>query len=378
MKPQRHLFLYLKTGGGHAAPARAVAAALRDAHPDLVDPVLADGLAEAPGFVRAAIEDGYRLLQSRARWYYALIYFFNKIPPIAWINAALVSHFVRPYLERLIAEQRPDKIVIFHFLLIKPVRQILQRMGQRASTLVVVTDPFTAHPFWFHDKEQHFIVFSERLRRFCLGRGIAEDRIAVFPFIINDKFVVSPRAAGPAEMKKRIGVDPSQRLVLIAGGGDGIPNGVRIVKHLLKQHPAYSIAVVCGNNKGLHKKLTALREKQSVAQLKIFGFVDNIHELLHAADLVITKCGASMCMEILQSNRVPLISSYLWEQEKGNMEFLTAGRMGIYEPKPAHLPQLVNKLFAEPEVVDRMKANIASVQMTNGTAAVAEYILCFN
>jgi UDP-N-acetylglucosamine:LPS N-acetylglucosamine transferase len=378
MKHQRHLFLYLKTGGGHLAPARAVAAALRNAHPGIVDPVLADGLAAAPRFVRAIIEDGYRILQSRARWYYALIYFLNKIPPIARINAALVSFFVRPYLERLINEHRPDKIVIFHFLLITPVGQALQRLGHRAGTLVVVTDPFTAHPFWFHDKRQNFIVFSERLRRFCLERGIAENQVALFPFIINDKFVASSTAVTPSEMKLRLGVDPVRRLVLIAGGGDGIPNGVRIVKHLLKQHPAYSIAVVCGNNKRLYERLIALRSRQSAEHLKIFGFVDNVHELLHAADLVITKCGASMCMEILQSKRIPLISSYLWEQEKGNMEFLTGGRMGIYEPKPAHIPTLVEKLFAEPEIVERMKENIASVQMTNGTAAVAEYILCFN
>ncbi|HUN66013.1 MAG TPA: glycosyltransferase [Bacteroidota bacterium] len=377
-KHERHLFLYLKTGGGHAAPARAVAAALQSAHPGTVEPLLADGLAESPRFVRLLIEDGYRLLQARARWYYALIYFLNKIPPVAWCNALLVSFFVRPYLEGLIREGRPEKIVIFHFLLIRPVREALRRTGHQASTLVVVTDPFTAHPFWFHDRQQRFIVFSERLRLFCRSRGIPDDHIAVFPFIISDKFSATASADRSTEMKLRIGVDPAARLVLIAGGADGIPNGYRIVRHLLQRHPSYSIAIVCGNNRRLRDRLLDLCRRTGSERLKVFGYVDNIHELLQAADIVITKCGASMCMEILLSNRIPVVSSYLWEQEKGNMEFLTSGEMGIYQPRPAQIPTVIERLFSDPGMLDRMKSNIASLRMESGTAAVADYIFCFS
>jgi UDP-N-acetylglucosamine:LPS N-acetylglucosamine transferase len=377
MQRQRYLFLYLKTGGGHLAPARAVANILQGSQAERVEPILVDGLAESPRFVRAMIEDGYRLLQSHARWYYALIYLLNTFSPIAWFTSTIVSWCVRPYLERMIAEHRPDKIVIFHFFLIDPVRAIQRKRAANFRTLVVVTDPFTAHPIWFRDREQHFIVFSERLRQHCLERGIARHQVVVFPFIINEQFDPCATAECIEGVKQRLGFDPQRRLVLIVGGGDGIPKGVRIVRHLLRGNSAVQIAVVCGHNGFMRKRLLALKEKQRAGRLSVFGFVDNIHEFLTAADLVITKCGASMCMEILRSNKIPLVSSYLWGQEKGNVEFLLESRMGIYERKPAHIPEVVSRLFAEPERVDTMKKSIATARIANGASAVAGYILSF-
>ena len=121
-----------------------------------------------------------------------------------------------------------------------------------------------------------------------------------------------------------------------------------------------------------------MKRKYPDGELTVLGYVDNIDQLLHAADLVITKCGASMCMEILQSKKIAIVSSYLWEQEKGNMEFLIERGMGIYERRPSVIPSLVDRLFSEPNLVNRMKANIASARISNGTPAVADYILGFS
>jgi processive 1,2-diacylglycerol beta-glucosyltransferase/1,2-diacylglycerol 3-beta-galactosyltransferase len=360
------------------APARAVAAALKESQPDIVDTVLVDGLAEAPRIIRWLVEDGYRFLQAHARWYYALIYFINKFRPVAWLNEGFFSWCVKPYLERVIALHRPDKTVIFHFLLIRPVKHLRRRGRCCPNTLVVVTDPFTAHPSWFRDKSRHVIVFSERLRRYALGLGVRPERIAVFPFIIDDKFKVTPASDPPEKIKLSLGFDPLKKLLLIVGGGDGIPKGGGIVRHLLRHNPTYHIVVVCGKNELLKRELIGVKQKSPAAQLTVLGYVDNIHQLLHAADLVITKCGASMCMEILQSKKIAIVSSYLWEQEKGNMEFLIERGMGIYERRPSVIPSLVDRLFSEPNLVNRMKANIASARISNGTPAVADYILGFS
>ena len=75
---KEHYFLvYLNTGGGHRAPARAVAASLAERFGDRVEPILIDGLAESPTIIRRMIEDGYRVLQMYARWIYAIIYFYG-------------------------------------------------------------------------------------------------------------------------------------------------------------------------------------------------------------------------------------------------------------------------------------------------------------
>jgi processive 1,2-diacylglycerol beta-glucosyltransferase/1,2-diacylglycerol 3-beta-galactosyltransferase len=374
---ERYFFLYLKTGGGHLAPAKSVSSYLSSRYPDSLEPVLIDGFEEAPKAVRSSIEGGYKRLQAHGRWIYALMYFMCKWEPIARLTSRMVSFFVRPYLEKRILSERPQKIVIFHFFLIRPVAEILRRHRLSVPTLVVVTDPFTAHPVWFLDKAQKFVVFSAQLRDACVRRGIRSESISVFPFVLNEKFGNHEAEKAELATKEELGFDPDKRLILVLGGADGIPKGVRIVKQLSRKDPGAEIAVVCGRNIRLKARLEKLRRRNGLEFLKIFGYVNSVHEMLRISDVVITKCGASVCMETLMTRKIPIVNNYLWEQEKGNVDFLCDNRIGIYESNTRKISALIDRLFTDSHFYDLLKRNIEAIQLVNGVNQVSDYILRF-
>src|SRR5690606_18678986 len=101
------------------------------------------------------------------------------------------------------------------------------------------------------------------------------------------------------------------------------------------------LAVVCGKNESFYNESMKLKEKHPESDFFVFGFVDFIHELLSISHTVITKCGASTMMEILLANKVPVVNSYIWEQEKGNIEFLIEKNLGIYEPEIKKLVEVI-------------------------------------
>ena len=72
-------------------------------------------------------------------------------------------------------------------------------------------------------------------------------------------------------------------------------------------------------------------------RIHVYGFVDFVYELINISDAVITKGGPATVMEILQLNKIPVISSYIWEQEKGNVELVTQSNVGFYEPNKLHI-----------------------------------------
>jgi 1,2-diacylglycerol 3-beta-galactosyltransferase len=370
--PSPYLFLYLRTGGGHLAPARSVAKYLTEQHGGQIQPILIDGLAEAKPFARYVIEDGYRMLQAKAKWYYEFLYATNKFPPIGLFNLVAANIYIKPYIRRMIAQHRPEKIVIFHFFLIMPVYQVLKELGLDIAVTTVVTDPFTAHPLWFQRRAQRYVVFSERLRQHCLRRGIPDGSIARFPFIIDEKFAAPLTAPQLAEARSRFGMDPSRKTVLIIGGGDGIPHGERILQNLLRAGIQANIAIVCGKNQELHRD--ALELQKQYPQLLVFGFVDFVYELLNVSDIIITKCGASTIMEILMMKKVPVIIDYLWEQELGNMEFVRDNGMGIFERDITKLPVIVRRLCDDDAYYASFVRSIESQQLRNGTGDVGEYI----
>src|SRR5208283_4211458 len=131
-----------------------------------------------------------------------------------------------------------------------------------------------------------------------------------------------------------------QKVILIMGGADGIPNGIAILKNLALANREADIAIVCGRNAKLFNEALQWKEKKQFENVKIYGYIDFVYELLNIADIVITKCGASMFMQTLLSKKVPIVNNYLWGQEQGNIDFLTQKEIGIYERNVRKLPGL--------------------------------------
>lgn len=376
---KRLLFLYLKTGGGHLAPAKAVASWLQANKSNEVETVLVDGFTGVSPLVKRTIEDGYRATQGYARWVYEMLYAVNKLKVVARLTCFMVSRFVVPALEKQILAQNPDKIVVFHFFLIKPVKAILKKHGLNIPVLTVVTDPYTAHPVWYIDKEQNFLVFSESLKKYLVSaQRIDAQRVSVFPFIINEKFT-KPLAPEQLQVfRQMIGLRPASKVILVMGGADGIPRGKAILKQFITQQIDAEIVMVCGNNKRLFHQSQQLKERNPLVGIHVFGYVDFVYELLNIADLVITKCGASTFMEVLVAGKVPLINSYLWEQEKGNVEFVTHNGLGFYEKRVSMIPSIANLLITNAQMQEAMRSQIGRMGLSSGTIDVSNYILNFS
>ena len=370
---QKYFFCYLRTGGGHLAPARSVAQYLSREHGKMIEPVLVDGLVDSKKIARYIIEDGYRFLQASAKWYYEFLYATNKFPPIGYCNVMMANFFIKPYIKKRIQEEQPTKIVIFHFFLIMPVYQILTELGLKIPVVTVVTDPYTAHPLWFQRKQQQFILFSERLKKHCLKREISEKNLNVFPFIIDEKFSSPLSSVQVSTVRNRFGFDPNKKMILIIGGGDGIPHGKTILQNLLSNSINAQIAIVCGKNKQLYDDAMIL--KKEFPKLIVFGFVDFVYDLLNASDIVVTKCGASTIMEILMMKKIPIIIDYLWEQELGNMEFVRDNQLGIFERDITKLPEIINELISNEQQYKKFQNTIEQKQFRNGTSDVGEFLL---
>jgi UDP-N-acetylglucosamine:LPS N-acetylglucosamine transferase len=368
---EKYLLMYLKTGGGHLAPARSIASQITSLN-DNIEPVLVDGFEKAPFIVKAVIEGGYRKLQYKAKWFYEYLYAINKIKFIASIIAEIISGFVKDYIRETIEREKPARIIIFHFFLIRPVFSVLAEMKSDIKVFTVVTDPFTAHPLWFLNKKQNFIVFSTQLKNHCISLGIRDERIRVFHFILDEKFSHKVSDEEVVKLKIKYEVNNQKNIILIMGGGDGIPKGKKILKLLLKSHQDKEILIVCGKNKSLYNKAMNIKEKGSYHSLKVFGYVEYIYDLVNISDIVITKCGASTFMEIIISRKVPVVTTYIWEQEKGNKDYLVQNGMGLYVKDLNLLPEIVNRVMKN---ISFFRHNIDKAQIRNGAEDVANYVI---
>lgn len=371
---KKYLFVYLKTGGGHLAPARAVSNYMNKHFPEQIEPKLIDGFEKTPRWIKYLVEDGYRIVQYSGKWFFEFLYALNKIPLVARITCNLLAPFMTKYLEELIIREKPEKIVIFHFFCIIPIYRILKKNKLSIPVQTVITDPFTPHPMWFLLKNQNFIVFSNGLKERITNKGRGYT-VKNFSFILDEKFSSSPSQDEVLAAKQKLGYKQDKKVVLILGGGDGIPKGEKILAEVLKSGFDADIGIVCGKNDSLLKSSKELKKIYRAENLKIYGYVDFIYELINISDVVITKCGASTIMEILNLKKVPVVNDYIWEQEKGNVEFLIKNKMGIYEPQIKNLPKVIKKLLEDEGLYYEYVRNILTQGIENGVGAVSDCII---
>ena len=375
---KKYLLLYLNSGGGHLAPAKSIANCIDNLSEHSIEPVLIDGFEKANKTIQYLVEDGYRKLQSGGKWFYTFLYAIYHIPIITFINDLVLASSITPNLEKRILEENPGKIIIFHFFLIRPVYRIIKKNRLNIQVFTIVTDPFTAHPFWFINKRQHFILFSERLKKHALKIKVLEANLHVFPFILDEKFSIPIPAENILSLKKQYGFDPKKKMVLIFGGGDGIPNGKKILELLLNPHIDLNIGIVSGKDEELFNDAMELKKRYEFPNIQVFGYVDFIYDLLNISDFVITKAGASATMEILHLKKIPIIIDYIWGQEKGNMEYIRDNNMGIFERDITKIPSILNELLNNKEKQQSFISNIESEELKIGTEEVTKFILSDN
>lgn len=373
-KKQKILFIYLKTGGGHLAPAQAISKYIFQCYSKKAETILYDAFEKANPLIKYIIEDGYRISQTKAKWIYESLYAIHKIKFVAKITASLISFFIKKWLSDFIKDIRPDKIVIFHFFAIKPTYDIVKAKSLSIPIITLVTDPYIAHPIWFINKNQKFILFSNKLKNACIKKGISEENISVFPFMIDEKFSKQATQKEIIKLKEKYGFK-NNKLLLILGGGEGIPKGIKLLQALLKSKPKYDIAFVCGKNEKLFNDVSWLKNSGNHKQLHVYRYIDFVYDMISISEAVISKCGASTFMEILISGKVPIVNSYIWEQEKGNVKFIVENRLGIYEKRVNRIPAIVNKLFFDDSYYGIFSNKINKFKLKNGISEVSNYLI---
>lgn len=367
--------LYLKTGGGHEAPARSIASYLNHKYPTSCTPMLFNCLENGPRYVNSVVEDGYRMAQKKAKWVYSVLYEVNKFRPFLLATAALVGSPIKDYVRNVVLPTNPEKIVVFHFFIIKPVMDLVKELGLNIKVEVIVTDPFTAHPFWFLHKGPSYVLFSDRLKEMVLKKKLVdEDKITVFPFIVNSRFEHALGNEEKQALMHRLKINQAKKTILLLGGGDGMPGAIDILRSMVDLRLDANVVVVCGRDEEQQRTLQNAGFEGHFESLTVLGFVGFVYELISISDVVITKCGPNTIMEILMCGKIPIVNSYIWEQEKGNLEYVINNGVGVYEKSPSKISHAAQRFISNDSLMNSYKERVRRLGIINGTSMVSEYI----
>lgn len=374
MAKRKFLFLYLNTGAGHLAPAKVLREQVLKQDPDS-EVLLINGFDKGNIFGKALFEKGYFMATNMLHGAFPLFYDFTMNMNVVGFFCALLRSHTVSYLEKVIEKENPTDIVSFHFALSPFARSAILRTGRKINLTVMVTDPFTMPNAWFWDRKLDYYVFSEDAKKIAVEQKVPENQVTVVPYVVNSKYTVAFNKNDVAALKEKHGFDKNKKVVLIVGGGAGLPGAIEIINKCAFRHAKFAIAIVCGKDFAKKKYLEGFSKLHPKLDLHVYGFVNFLDELVKISDCVVSKAGTSLLFEVLSSRKPLIISHYIHDQELGNMRFAVRNKVGYFIQKPGAIYDKVEELLEDENFDARMAANFDNLKIDTDSSKIARLLL---
>jgi 1,2-diacylglycerol 3-beta-galactosyltransferase len=366
------LFLIADTGGGHRAAARAVSQALDSAYPGIFAPVLCDPLrGDGSSRLLRWVTGLYEPLIRLAPWLWGAVYYgSDSLPATRLLRLILFSHANRRVVDAD-ARHRPALIVSFHPLLAAAAVKASQHGARAARVVTIVTDLITTHISWRYDKVDLIIVPSAPVRSRCLRDGLATDRCVELGLPVTSDFSAGPLPPHErARLRRSLGVSEQRFLLVLSGGGAGAGGIARRAAAILRHLDDVEVVAICGRNRRLERRLARLAA-DAHGRLTVKGFIDNMADWLHCADLVVTKAGPGTIAEATCCGAPLLLTFHAPGQEKGNVEYVVRTGAGRHARGVRQLLRHIDQLRQNPAAVDAMRAASARLGRPDAATDIA-------
>ncbi len=211
----------------------------------------------------------------------------------------------------------PDIVVCTHFMPLEIISARIRRGKTGASLFCAVTD-FAVHALWIVENVACYYVATEEARRQLTRHGQPAAGVALKGIPIDPVFA---RGASREDARQRLGIGDGRPVVLVLSGGFGVGPAAELIRAVGGSGADCRLLVVAGSNEEL--KASAEEAARSVPQpVTVYGFVNNIHELMDAADLIVSKPGGLTTSEVLAKGKPMLIIDPIPGQEQRNCEVL--------------------------------------------------------
>lgn len=347
------LITYASAGAGHFKAAQAIYNHFQKINPNL-EIKLIDVLGYSNCLFKNIYIHGYSFIVSSTPWLWAFAFYISSVsllrPLISQIRF-MINRLNAAGFRRLVIRENPDFIISTHFLSSELISHLKKSRRIGLKLISVITD-FGVHPFWLLDNTDIYIVACDSTRQQLISNGIKEESIRVLGIPVDPKFQTQhPRHI----LFNKFELDEHKFTVLIVTGSFGI-GPIEEIVDLLEQD--VQVLVVCARN----KKLFARLNTKNYPNVRVFGFIDNIEELMGMSDIIITKPGGLTLSEVLAMELAPIFISIIPGQESENVNILKRYGIGIRLESVKDVRNIVLDYKEHPDKLNRIKENIRKLK----------------
>ncbi len=342
MSAKKILILTASIGSGHIKAAEAVARELGRQEPKArIDTV--DFMAKSTAFSHWLIK---RLYLEMLRFVPNLYDVFYKVSGgEAGGNLAKqsVARFMLPVFAGLYKKYTPDIVVCTHPFPAAAASLWKERNDSRLPLTVVMTD-YTLHQVWLCPHVDSYFMATDNMLRDMQQQGFADKELLVTGIPVSSRLLQLPDKMG---MRQQLGIGQQEKVILLMGGGLGLGGIEQTLEALETIKEQLTLLVITGRNADLLNKASAFADS-SHHRLHLWGYTDEAHKLMRAADMLITKPGALTISEAFVLGLPMLLHDPIPGPETENAVYATKNGAALWlHPGEKLAPAVLEMLQAD-------------------------------
>lgn len=320
---RRILILTADAGFGHRSASLAIETAVRSLYRDKSVVKVDNPLnhQHAPAFLHDSQAD-YDRITREVPELYKFGYDLSDGHAIAKVMANGLAALLYRAMKAIVEDFAPDVIVSTYPYYSAPLGMLYQLSKRRIPLICVITDLATVHHLWFSAVPDITVVPTPAVRKLAWDAGISDDRMEMIGIPVNPSIARDERSV--REIREQLGWSLDRKVVLFVGSKrvTGIGDIVSAVDH---SGFDIELAVVTG---GDEERLAEMKRVTWHHAAHLYGFTKDIHSMLRAADIVVSKAGGLIVSETLAVGRPMMLIDVLPGQEVGNAEYVERSGAG--------------------------------------------------
>ena len=365
------LLISANAGAGHIRAAAALEEAVREFHPQ-AEIRNVDILSFTDPIYRRAYANSWLKMADNAPALWGYIYSSSDKAKAKKKQAGLIRAFDRlefRKFRKFVAEFAPDVVICTHFLPGQILATSRREKWGRFKFGCVLTD-FDAHVLWAQPSFDRFFVGNEELVEILADKGMERDKITVTGIPIMKAFA---RPMDRAAARRKLGLRDDAPVVLCMGGGMGLGNMDAIVEAVINQPPVQVLAVA-GKNTKLKQEIEALKVPRG-STLQVFGFVNNIPEMMAAADIAVSKSGGLSSSECLAMGLPMLVPNPLPGQDERNADYLAERGAAFKARGMGSFRHKLGRLLGDATLREQMATNAKRLGKPGAARSIVQAML---
>lgn len=272
-------------------------------------------------------------------------------------------------LAEILQTMEPDAVIVTYPAYNYLIDRIYKDHHQRPFLLgTVVTDSISINSVWYGAPSDFFFVPNALSADVVTKAGVASDKVLAFGFPVAPRFRDLATKNGTRFPSRH----EARRILYIINHGR--KKAGRTIDRLL-EIPRVHLTITCGNDTKLKGRLIE-RTAHVKDWVRVFGWTNQMPELLAASHLVIAKAGGAVVQEAIAARCPMLVNQVIPGQEEGNARLVELLGVGAIAEDDDEMVAWVHAAFEGADARwPRWREALEKHSQPDSSIRIAEFIL---